>query len=90
MIVVFSLNGTCQRNIQTLTFMLSAVCFCCCLGIWLTFDNTNLSYQFITIGVFHFELIQTFTYSFCFGIDGISVFFIILTTFLIPLCILTS
>lgn len=28
--------------------------------------------------------------SFSFGVDGISVFFILLSTFLIPLCLLTS
>lgn len=54
------------------------------------FDRTNPSYQFISTGAFNIKLIQAFTYNFSFGVDGISVFFIILTALLIPLCILMS
>jgi len=70
--------------------MLSMSCFFFCLNIWVMFDRTNPSYQFISTGAFNIKLIQAFTYNFSFGVDGISVFFIILTALLIPLCILMS
>jgi len=51
--------------------------------IWILFDPFEGSFQFVSF-------INLFEYSFLFGIDGISLFFIYLSTLLIPLCILFS
>jgi len=51
--------------------------------IWILFDPFNPSFQFV-------YFIDLFEYNFLFGIDGISLFFIYLSTFLIPLCLLFS
>lgn len=51
--------------------------------VWILFDPFETAYQF----VYYFSF---FEYSFLFGIDGISFFFIYLSAFLIPLCLLFS
>ena len=68
-------------NTSLLTFLIS-------LLLWIEFDSSTARFQF-------FETFSTTEYSFSslnflFGIDGISLFFIILTTFLIPVCLLVS
>jgi proton-translocating NADH-quinone oxidoreductase chain M len=55
-----------------------------CCGV--NFDSLSTQYQF----VFGFPWIGFFNYNFYFGIDGISLFFIILSTFLIHICLLNS
>jgi len=55
------------------------------------FDRSNIKYQFILKKKFiSDELSQNLINHIAFGIDGISLFFIILSTFIIPLCLLTS
>jgi len=51
--------------------------------LWILFDPFESSFQFVSF-------LNLFEYSFLFGIDGISFFFIYLSAFLIPLCILFS
>ena len=61
------------------TFILS-------LWLWIWFDHSTSTFQFVQeiIWVSHFNLSLTL------GIDGISLFFVLLTTLLIPLCLLAS
>ncbi len=66
-------------NISLLTFVLS-------LYLWINFDNSTANFQFVT----KINWIPYSNLSFSLGIDGISLFFVILTTFLIPICLLTS
>jgi NADH-quinone oxidoreductase subunit M len=61
------------------TFILS------CL-IWFLFDSTNYNYQFIE----KHQWFSDFNFFYHVGIDGISLFMILLCTFLTPLCILSS
>ena len=61
------------------TFILS------CL-IWFLFDNTNPSYQFIE----KYQWFSDFNFYYHVGVDGISLFMILLSTFLTPICILAS
>jgi len=60
--------------------------FSCSLLLWGFFEKSSASFQFVN------ELLwlPSFNLSFVIGIDGISLFFILLTTLLIPLCLLTS
>lgn len=62
-----------------LTFFLS-------LLLWLFFDRTCVRFQF----VYDFLWVSSSNLNFSLGIDGISIFFVILTTLLIPLCLLAS
>ncbi len=61
------------------TFVLS------CL-IWFLFDKTNPNYQFIE----KYHWFSDFKFYYHIGVDGISLFMILLSTFLTPFCILAS
>ena len=61
------------------TFILS------CL-LWIQFDYSNNSYQFVEKFIWFDDL----NFNYHIGVDGISLFMIILSTFLTPLCILAS
>ena len=63
----------------SLTFILS-------LGLWILFDKSTGNFQFVDKIFWAPNLNLNFTI----GVDGISLFFIILTTLLIFLCLLTS
>jgi NADH:ubiquinone oxidoreductase subunit 4 (subunit M) len=65
--------------ISFLTFFLS-------LFLWLFFDRNCVRFQF----VYDFVWISSSNLNFSLGVDGISVFFVLLTTLLIPLCLLAS
>lgn len=77
-------------NTSLLTFLLSLV-------VWVEFDSSTARFQFLqTYFVDTNQVIGANTgfsfssFNFLFGVDGISLFFIILTTFLIPICLLVS
>lgn len=62
----------------------SLVNFFISILLWQNFDSGTIDYQFTT---------DFNSLNFChlhFGVDGISIYFIILTTFLIPICILSN
>jgi len=54
--------------------------------LWGFFEKSTASFQFITT----FFWLPNLNLNFTVGVDGISLFFIMLTTLLIPLCLLTS
>ena len=66
-------------NTSCLTFILS-------LLLWVFFDKSVSTFQFAN----KFLWMPIFNINFTMGVDGISLFFIILTTLLIPLCLLVS
>jgi len=61
------------------TFLLSIL-------LWVRFDQSTAEFQFLE----HFAWLPSGSLGFTLGIDGISLFLVILTTFLIPLCLLAS
>ena len=66
-------------NFSCLTFILS-------LFLWLFFDKSIGTFQFVN----QFVWMPLLNINFTIGVDGISLFFILLTTLLILLCILSS
>jgi NADH-quinone oxidoreductase subunit M len=62
-------------NFSCLTFILS-------LFLWIFFDESRKIFQFVT----KIFWINTLNLNIKLGIDGISLFFVLLTTLLIPLC----
>jgi proton-translocating NADH-quinone oxidoreductase chain M len=56
------------------------------LFLWILFDKSNANFQYL----FQIPWISQFNLYFFLGLDGISLFFIILTTFLTPICLLIS
>lgn len=61
------------------TFVLS-------LGLWILFDRSTAVFQFRE----YWQWIDQVNINFNLGVDGISLFFVLLTTLLVPLCLLAS
>ena len=74
------------NNIKKVALLTSVGVFLLSLFIWLQFDNSNPGYQFQE----KFRWFSDFNFYYHIGIDGISLFMVILSTFLTPLCILAS
>ncbi len=73
-------------NIKKVALWTSIGAFLLSLLIWLQFDTSNPGYQFEE----KFKWFNEFNFYYHVGIDGISLFMVILSTFLTPLCILAS
>lgn len=74
------------RLIQLIGLCASLITFLYSLVLWIQFDPSTAKFQFV-------ESLRWLPYEnihFYLGIDGISLFFVILTTFLIPICILVG
>jgi len=74
-----SLLKSVALNFSCWTFILS-------LFLWLFFDKSIGTFQFVN----KFMWIPLLNINFTIGVDGISLFFILLTTLLIPICLLAS
>tara|TARA_B100000519_G_C14250918_1_gene442370 strand:+ start:1726 stop:3252 length:1527 start_codon:yes stop_codon:yes gene_type:complete len=64
----------------------SLATFTVSLFVWIQFDSTQADFQFVE----KVEWIKSFGISYHVGLDGISLFFVLLSTFLTPICILSS
>jgi proton-translocating NADH-quinone oxidoreductase chain M len=86
---ILALVITSSRQEKLLKFIaLNSAClsFTGSLLLWKLFQNFISSFQFV-LSFFWFPILN---FNISLGIDGISLFFILLTTFLIPLCLLAS
>ena len=74
-----------RRNIRAVTLFTTAFTFIVSLLVWIGFDNTVPGFQMV-------EEVEWLGSGIAYrmGVDGISMLFVILTTFLMPLCILAS
>jgi len=83
-LIIGFLNPDAKNNARWVALWTTIVTFVVSLFIWFNFDITAGGFQFVEqrswLDVMQFKL----------GVDGISVLFVILTTFLMPLCILAS
>ncbi|WP_281953832.1 proton-conducting transporter membrane subunit, partial [Pseudophaeobacter arcticus] len=73
-----------QRNAKRLALITTSLTFLVSLGIYTQFDPTNTGFQFVEDHDWIFGL------KYKMGVDGISVLFVMLTTFVMPLTILAS
>jgi NADH-quinone oxidoreductase subunit M len=73
------------RNARSVALWTTTITFLVSLLIWLNFDNSTAQFQFV-------EKVQWIGagINYHMGVDGISMLFVILTTFLMPFCILAS
>jgi len=74
-----------RRNIKVVALFTTVVTFITSLYIWVNFDNSNPGFQFVE----RYEWVGSFM-AYHMGVDGISMLFVILSTFLMPFCILAS
>jgi len=78
-------NQVAERNIKNVALFTTIITFIASLYIWVNFDETTAGFQFVE----RYEWIGSFM-SYHMGVDGISMLFVILSTFLMPFCILAS
>jgi proton-translocating NADH-quinone oxidoreductase chain M len=72
--------------IKVVALLFSLITFCYSLFLWVLFDQSTTSFQFTE----YLEWLLSYNLYFFIGLDGISLLFILLTTLLIPICILSS
>ena len=73
------------RNARNVALWTTLINFVLSLLLWIKFDNTTANFQFVEQAGW---LTETINYKM--GVDGISMLFIILATFLMPIAILAS
>ena len=73
-------------NIRWAAFWTSIGTFILSFLLWLQFDSSKRSYQFVE----KISWFEDLNFNYHIGVDGISLFMILLSTFLTPLCILAS
>ncbi|MEP4152769.1 MAG: NADH-quinone oxidoreductase subunit M, partial [Lentilitoribacter sp.] len=76
---------TSRRNVYYVSLMVTAFTFVFSLFVWIGFDNANPGFQMVE----KMDWLGS-GISYHMGVDGISMLFVILTTFLMPLCIIAS
>ncbi|MET0867393.1 MAG: NADH-quinone oxidoreductase subunit M [Pseudorhodoplanes sp.] len=83
-LLIATLNPEAKGNARWIALWTTLVTFAVSLLLWINFDPTAAGFQFVEehpwLGPLKYKM----------GVDGISMLFVILTTFLMPLCILAS
>jgi NADH-quinone oxidoreductase subunit M len=85
-ILLFLRENTQAANIRWTALGTSLVTFVASLVLWANFDNSVAGLQM----VHRFEWLPAYGVSYYVGVDGLSLLLIILTTFIMPLAILSS
>lgn len=75
-----------EKNAKMVGLWISFVTFVLSLILWLSFDPFNFEYQFVE----KHEWIKGYHIFYFLGIDGISLFLVLLTTMIFPLCLIFS
>ena len=74
-----------KRNMRMVALFTTGATFLVSLLIWIGFDTSDPGFQFVEEAV-----ADDLGFGYVMGVDGISVLFVVLTTFLMPICILAS
>jgi len=85
-VIILFLDNSSTEKIKSVALFFSMSSFFVSTFLWVLFDRSTAQFQFVE----EFLWIPSSNINFYLGVDGISLFFIILTTLLIPLCILAS
>lgn len=75
-----------EKLLKIVALNFACLSFIGSLLLWGFFQKSTGSFQFVV----NFLWLPSFNLNFTLGVDGISLFFVLLTTLLIPLCLLTS
>ena len=82
--LIACLHNDAKQNARWIALWTTLLTFAVSIPIWTSFDKSNPGFQFLEeaawLGPIKYKM----------GVDGISMLFVILTTFLMPLCILAS
>lgn len=74
-----------SKTIHNFTLILSSIIFLLSMALWANFDSTTSLFSY-TVSIF---LIPSLNFNILLGIDGISIYFILLTNLFIYICILS-
>lgn len=74
-----------NRNIRQVALLTTLITFALTLVMWALFDNSNADFQFVQQVAWFGDSIKYHV-----GVDGISMLFVVLTGFLMPIVILSS
>jgi NADH-quinone oxidoreductase subunit M len=74
------------QNARWVALWTSLIDFALSLVLWSEFDPTRAEFQFVE----HARWLPGFNITYHLGIDGISLFFVLLSTFLTPICVVAS
>jgi len=83
---LLNISSSNRSMLKFIALNTSCITFVISLFLWVFFNKSIGSFQFVNDLLW----INTSNFNSSFGIDGISLFFILLTTLLTPLCILIS
>ncbi len=86
LIMLFARGEEKASNARWVALWATSFVFLVSLLVWAQFDPTNPGFQMKET----YEWFPEFNIAFRLGVDGISVYFILLSTFLTPICILAS
>ncbi len=75
-----------NKYIRPFTLFITIINFIISLSLYYHFDRNSSGFQFVE----KYDWIKQYGISYHLGVDGISIYFVLLTTFLMPLCILTG
>ena len=74
------------RNAKWTALAVTIATFALSLSLWFGFDNNHSGFQFSE----SYLWLPTYDIGYTIGLDGISLFFVLLSTLLVPICILAS
>ena len=83
-VIIGCLNRDAKGNARWIALWTTTITFLISLLIWINFDNMSGAFQFVE----ERDWLDIMKYKM--GVDGISMLFVILTTFLLPLCVISS
>jgi NADH-quinone oxidoreductase subunit M len=81
-------EATVARNARNIALSTSLIVFALSIVLWVEFDPTTAAFQFVESA--RWITIGGFSITYHMGIDGISLFFVLLSTLLSVLCVLAS
>jgi NADH-quinone oxidoreductase subunit M len=73
-------------NARSIALVTSLITFAISIYMYMGFDKTSAEFQFVE----RYDWLPAFNISYKMGVDGISIFFLLLSTLLTPICILAS
>ncbi|HIC29058.1 MAG TPA: NADH-quinone oxidoreductase subunit M [Rhodospirillales bacterium] len=85
-LIIFGDEDVVKRNARYVALWTSLANFALSLFVWFHFDTTTADFQFVHT----LTWMPDFNIGYKMGIDGISMLFVMLTTLLMPICILAS
>lgn len=75
-----------RADLRNVSLICSFTFFLMCLDLWYLFDRTIEGYQWYCV----LELIPEYNIEIAMGLDGISICFLVLTAFIMPICIFAA